>query len=148
MRRWLTVGVLVLTVGCSSGGSKDATEGPTTTTVDYRGAEVALRLEIQQLSDGQYGRLYETLHPAQQALISRDKFVTCYEKIDTTGKITDVNVKEHYTEPDRIPGTDQDVASVALTISYSSDGEPDTATFHEYLVDGSWRWSFGAIDQC
>jgi hypothetical protein len=153
MRRWVVVAAAVVVLAACSRGSKETattTTDPkgTNTTVDYGGAEAALRTQIQQLSDGQFGRMYDSLHPAQQALISRDKFVTCYEDQAPGGDITDVKVKDRYTESIEIPGTQQHVQAVALTTSYKLGTFSNTETFHEVTVDGRWTWTFSDIDSC
>lgn len=149
MRRCVLVAVVLLGAACSSGGAKPAASASTATTVTEAGAEAALRLQVQQLSDGQFGLMYDTLHPAQQAVLSKDRFVACYRKIAPAGTITDVKVKTHYSESVLIPGTSQHADSTAITTSFKvGGGTASTATFHEFNVDGTWRWTFDAVAEC
>lgn len=144
MRRWLVV--LFLLAGCSS--SKPAADKPTSTSVDEAGAEAALRVQLQELADGQFGRMYDLLHPAQQAVLSRDKFVACYVNGPSIGAVSDIKVKDHFSETTSIPGTDQHAESTAITASFKVDGQADTSTFHEVNVNGAWRWIYSDAPAC
>ena len=106
----------------------------------------ALETQMGYLSDGQYARLYDTLHPAQQELISEDEFVECYHREIDGVDVVGVEVVEEFEEEVDLPGTDlEDQDSVALTVRLTvRQGQQmasDTDTFHEFEVDGDWRFS-------
>ena len=105
------------------------------------------------LSNGQWDRMYTTLHPAQQAFVTRDRFVACYQKaeipaFDVLGwKTVDVlHVKT------LIPGTKMRSWSTVVTLRVKLK-DPDTGrtesgghTAHLFLVKGHWRWIVPASD--
>lgn len=153
MRRLLlTVVVTLVLFGCSNDSSSEGSAGTTTSTaagIDLDGAEVALRDQFKRLANGQYGPLWDSLHPAQQALIARSDFINCYRRQATSFKLSSLEIKSRYTEVAKVPGTDSEVETVALTASYETRaGATDTATFHEVDVNGSWRWAMSDPTVC
>lgn len=139
MTRMFAIAATVLALaGCGGGGGGS-------------GAEDALERQIGYLSDGQYGRLYDELHPAQQKLIDEDAFVRCYDEVAGGVSITGFDVKDTYPEKVRIPGTTLKADSVAVTVAIKAKiGEApgeDTRTFHEFDVDGDWRFTLSEVEE-
>lgn len=72
--------------------------------------------------------------------------------VDSEGgfSIERVKVEETYEETIRIPGTTVDAASTAITAEVTMKRGIQTATFtdtfHEFLVDGAWRFTASAGD--
>lgn len=127
MRRiWAVALVGLILAGC---GSKDSNT-----------AEAALRRQLDMMSKGQYSRVYDELHPAQQAFISRDLYVKCS---DTSGLVNLVSVKvmETYPENSLIPGTDVHADSTAITAELKVGLRTMKTTMHEFPVDGGWRFT-------
>jgi hypothetical protein len=133
VKRWLPIAAVVgaLLAGCGDDGDAAAGSDP---------PEAAIVRQLGYLSDAQYGRLYDELHPAQQALLSRDEFIQCYSDEVPALTIEDIDIGESFEESLTLPGTDQRVDTVALTTEFSAGGSQDTTTFHEIEVDGEWRW--------
>jgi hypothetical protein len=95
---------------------------------------------MEQLSNGQFGPLYDELHPAQQAVIDKSGFMQCAAKA-VVGEFKVTKIKDQYAEKVDIPGTDvKGVDSVALTAEVRSGTDTDTLTLHEIEVDGEWLW--------
>jgi hypothetical protein len=147
-RRALLVLALVLPLAAACGGddSDDADSG----------AEDALRQQFDYLSKGQYVRAYSRLHPAQQAVISEELYVQCAGQLGTI-EFSDIEIVEVFEEEVTIPGTSTRAASTAITArvtaSQGSDSETITDTFHEFLVDGEWRFAVADVsdydaDEC
>lgn len=100
---------------------------------------------------GQWGPEWDSLHPAQQALVSRDAYITCATK-KTVPNVSAVKVLETYSEDVAIPGTSTRAASTAVTVEYTASlaGRKDTAkaTFHVFVIDGHWRWVLSDPSGC
>jgi hypothetical protein len=71
---------------------------------------------------GQYGRNWESLHPAHQAVVTRDKFDSCNrESNDSTGATKiNIDVEDTYEEPVRVEGEGM-VDSTAVTLRFTYD---------------------------
>jgi hypothetical protein len=146
--RILVVGVVVLIVAACGGGNGDnETQASPTTTKPEQDAGDYMKELIQQSLRGQYGRTWETLHPAHQAVVSRDKYDSCERQSEESAGATkiDVAVVETYKEPIRVEG-DGTVESTAVTLRFSYanplTGKPaeEHATVHAVAVGGEWKW--------
>lgn len=143
MRRALALALIALLGAC---GGDNGPEDP---------AVAALRRQFDFLSKGQHGRIWDELHPAQQALLPRDAYAACADAATAGGfTIVELDVDEVYDEQIVIPGTSTSATAKAITIrmtlrSGTESGEL-TDTFHEIDVDGAWRWSMTSdrIDEC
>jgi hypothetical protein len=95
---------------------------------------------------GQYGRIWGSLHPAHQAVVTRDKYDTCERESDGgTATRIEVDVEETYQEPVTVEGVGEvDSTAVTLRLSYNNPvtGKPaeEHATVHAVPVDGEWKW--------
>jgi hypothetical protein len=104
-----------------------------------------LKSVVASTGKGQYGRVWDRLHPAQQRFISRDRLIDCYERGDVPSfTIKRWKVLATYQEKKRIPGTNVRARTTAVTVRYTIDidGRPDatgTETLHAVLVSGRWR---------
>jgi hypothetical protein len=158
IRRLLVVALLLLTMVSCSGGNDDSESSadrpsarPTTTAgADPDDAREAFLQQLQYLSDGQYGRAWEAIHPAQQAFVPRDLYIRCAEDRLAGLEVLDADVKEVFTEKHAVEGTELEVDSVAITVAlkFRASGveTEDTETFHIYFVDGTWRISVTGAD--
>jgi hypothetical protein len=92
--------------------------------------------------------VWETLHPAHQAVVTRDRFDACNRDDDDGigGTRIGVEVVETYPEPVAIKGTGKQSESTAVTLrfSYSNPltGKPaeEHRTVHAVAVGGEWTW--------
>ena len=107
-------------------------------------------------TSGQFGALYRSLHPAQQAFVSRDKFIDCEnqnEDASTLGrlKVLGFRVLKTYQEKITVPGTSvvapTTVVKFEATVRASAVG---TATYtersHAARVNGQWKWMLPSKD--
>ncbi|MGH2610812.1 MAG: hypothetical protein ACRDHF_17160 [Tepidiformaceae bacterium] len=130
----LLVAFAALPVAC--GGSNDAPgiEGS---------PESALGQVLTMVSKEQWGREWESLHPDQQTLVARGKFVSCSKGADSV-RITSLKVLDVSDEEADIPGTGNRAASKAVTAEYGlmegSQRGTSVDTFYLFDVDGRWRW--------
>lgn len=133
--RWLAIAMIAgLLVAC--GSDSDAAEDV---------PEAALEALMGHLIKGQGGPAYDSLHPAQQSLVSRDVYIGCSEGAGF--ELKDIEVLESYEDEIGIPGTDERAEATAMTfrITGEANGREDsfTDTMHMVDVGGSWRWMVG-----
>jgi len=95
-----------------------------------------------QFSRGQSGRLWETLHPADQAVVSRARYVEC--QTNEGFDLQKLKVLETYPETIDVAGKATPSTAVSLRTT-ASDGTT-TATMHAVLLNGKWRWILSAAD--
>lgn len=135
MRRVAAV-VLVVLVACSSSGGTSAREAA------VAGVETTLK--------GQWGRAYDLLLIQQQAIITKDAYVECFSaKPHTVPDDLSIKATDDYPERTKIPGTDVEVDTTAVTIEISGGGQKLSQTMHLVKVDGVWRFGLSQeqIDQ-
>jgi hypothetical protein len=134
----------------SSSTTANAVAPTTTSTAPLESAEAAFRRLLDYASKGQYGRQWDDLHPAQQAFVNRDLFVRCYSEKLGGLDVTRINVVDTFQEEQSVPGTDvrQVTTGISAEVTYRRDGQESTSTdtYHEYLVDGRWRWALSDPD--
>lgn len=145
MRRHLLllVGIAILPASCGGGsGSVPGIEGS---------PEAAVEQVLEMVHKQQWAREWESLHPDQQAMVPRDKFVSCSKAADDV-RIGSVTVLEVHDKEVPIPGTSSSAATKAVTAEYEVvDGARTTSfvdTFYLFDVDGRWRWvlSTGSVE--
>ena len=125
--------VAVAAAGC--GGSSGAGGGNTS-------AANFIDQVTTQFSRGQSGRLWETLHPADQAVVSRARYVEC--QTNEGFDLQKLKVLETYPETIDVAGKATPSTAVSLRTT-ASDGTT-TATMHAVLLNGKWRWILSAAD--
>ena len=111
--------------GCGGGGGAS---GPS--------ASDFVKRVTQEFSRGQAGRLWDELHPAEQAVVTRARFIGCQQ--NEGFRLRKFKVLETYDETIDVAG--RSVPSTAVSVQVTSDDGITTATLHAVRVDGSWRW--------
>jgi hypothetical protein len=130
----LLVGTTALAAGCGgsggtgAGGSKSAAGFVKKVTVEF--------------SRGQSGRLWDELLPADQAVVTRARFVACQK--NEGWSLKSIKVLETYDDPVDVEG--KALPAKAVTVRVTSDGVT-TATMHAVSVNGSWRWVLQPVDR-
>lgn len=136
MMRWLFVVAVLggLLVACGGGD-------------DVESAGDAMKRQYGLLDKSQWSRYYDELHPAQQAIVNRDRFADCSAKNRGTISFNSVKVLETFDEEWPVSGTDIRGASKAVTIEIDaqsgSQNQKVKHTGHQFNVDGKWRWVMG-----
>ena len=127
-------GATALTSACGGSG--------TPTTPGKESAADFVRRVTVEFSRGQSGRLWDELHPAYQAIVTRARFVQCEH--NDGFHLTSTKVLETYDEPTDV--ADKTVRSTAVSIRTTSDDGETTATMHAVSVAGRWRWILQPAD--
>ena len=115
--------VALLAAGCG-GGSKS------------QSASAFVRQVTQEFSRGQAGRLWDELHPADQAVVTRSRYIACQSN-EGFG-LRKFRVLETYSENIEVGG--KSTESTAVSVQVTSDDGITTATLHAVPVAGAWRW--------
>lgn len=118
-----SIAVALLAVGCG-GGSKS------------QSASAFVRRVTQEFSRGQAGRLWDELHPADQAVVTRSRYIACQSN-EGFG-LRKFRVLETYSENITVAG--KSTESTAVSVQVTSDDGITTATLHAVPVAGTWRW--------
>ena len=95
-----------------------------------------------QFSRGQSGRLWDELLPADQAIVTRARFVACQQ--NEGWNLKSIKVLETYDDPVDVNGKSE--PAKAVTVRVTSDGVT-TATMHAVSVNGTWRWILQPVDR-
>ena len=130
----LATAALVAAVATGCGGN--ATGGGKQSAADF------IREVTTQFSRGQSGRLWDTLHPADQAIVSRARYTACQS--NSGFDLQKVKILDNYTEPVDIAG--KATPSTAVSVRATADDGVTTATMHAVAVNGKWRWILSPAD--
>lgn len=106
-------------------------------------AEEAAERQYGMLAKQQYGKVYDELHPALQDTFARDEWVA-EQSEEGLFSIRKVRAIESYEDEFKFPDGTRTVTAVTLEITSGIgalpvDGETQTITVHEELIDGKWR---------
>jgi hypothetical protein len=129
--------VAVSATGCSGGGGGSGGGG----SIDSSAGDF-IRQVTTQFSRGQSGPLWDTLDPADQAVVSRARYMAC-ERSDGFD-LQKFTVLETYADTIDVAG--KATASTAVSVQTTSDEGTTTATTHAVKIKGAWRWVLPAAD--
>jgi hypothetical protein len=132
----LAVATAALAAGCFGGGSSGSPTGP-------KAASDFVRRVTTEFSRGQSGRLWDELLPADQAVVTRARFVAC--QASEGWNLRSMKVLETYDDPVSVGSTS--LPATAVSVRVSSDDGVTTATMHAVLVKGIWHWVLQPIDR-
>lgn len=130
----LIVAATALAVGCGGSGGGGAPR--------KESAADFIRRVTVEFSRGQSGRLWDELHPADQAIVARARFVQCQH--NDGFHLKTFKVLETYDEPTDVDGAAE--SSTAVSVRVTSDDGETTATMHAVSVGGKWRWILQPAD--
>lgn len=130
MRRLAALVLLVMLAGCSDYAADDRQES----------LEDFVDRHIGALSDEEWGRYFDSVHPAQQTLFDREEFIACAA---TSGagevpRFDDIRILERTEEPFVPPGTDTSITTTVATLEIDLGDETDSGPFHFAQVDDDW----------
>jgi len=95
-----------------------------------------------QFARGQSGRLWDTLHPADQTIVNRARYMACQS--NSGFDLKKVAVLETYADTIDVAG--KATPSTAVSVRVTSDDGVTNATMHAVNVDGRWRWIMSPAD--
>ena len=135
----VAAGLVVLTAAC--GGGSATSKSPAD--VSHGGSAAAFIEQVTTaFSRGQAGRLWDVLHPADKAVVTRARYMAC------TGnegfEIKKTKLLDTYSDPVSVAGKQQ--AATAVSLRVTSDDGVTTATMHAVRARGTWHWVLSAAD--
>ena len=130
----LAVAVLVAAVltGC----------GSSTTSSSQQSAADFIRHVTTEFSLGQTGPLWDELHPADQAIVSRARYTACHAS--TGFDLQKFQAVQTYADTVDIAG--KPTASTAVSVRVTADDGVTIATMHAIKVSGKWHWILSPAD--
>ena len=131
--------VAALSAGCGGSSSPSGTGGAATS---GQSAATFIRGVTTQFSLGQSGRLWDTLHPADQAVVSRTRYMACQS--NSGFDLKQLKVLDTFADPISIAG--KTMSATAISVRTTSDDGVTTATVHAVRVQGNWRWVLSPAD--
>jgi hypothetical protein len=114
----------LLTAGC--GGSAGRADS----------ADAFMQRITTEFSRGQSGRLWDSLVPAEQRVVTRGRYLDCQR--NGGFRLRSFKVLESYPEAVDVEG--KQTPSTAVTVQVTSDDGVTTATMHAVKVGGAWHW--------
>lgn len=144
--RSLVLAVLVVALGSACAASEDGTQTPTQAVPEETVSGFFSR-QIEYGLWGQHGRAWDRLHPGQQALVPRAKYVECQQKtrdIYPSLEVKSVEVLRTYNDSTDVVGIPESVTTaVKMRVTISDPGVRNyvsTDTVHTVDVDGRFVW--------
>ena len=137
----LLIGLLAGCAGDDGGAPKppaaaNALEQPDTFFKRLLGYELA----------GRFGKSWDMLHPAHQALVTRAKYASCSKDDFGAATLAAVETVEVYDQPINVrdvPEKTSKAVTLKLTLATGGQREATTHTFHAVRVSDRWAWYFG-----
>jgi hypothetical protein len=126
---------VLLAAGCGSSGGSSGGGGSQSAT-DF------ITQVTTQFARGQSGPLWDTLHPADQAVVSRARYMACQS--NSGFDLLKIKVLQTYADTIDVAGTSTPSTAVSLRVS-AEDGTT-TATMHAIKLNGKWRWMLSPAD--
>jgi hypothetical protein len=101
----------------------------------------AVRVKTAELR-GNWERLWELLHPRQQAFIPRALFERCMRRLQSLGahQIRVVSVHRRLSPVPGVTGPKAVVSDVILNVDYGRNAPSQRLTVRETRVGGAWHW--------
>ena len=105
-------------------------------------ADAFMRRITTEFSRGQAGRLWESLVPAEQRVVTRARYLACQR--NGGFRLRSFKVLDTYSETVDVEG--KGTPSTAVTVQVTSDDGVTTATMHALKIGGTWHWMLQPAD--
>jgi hypothetical protein len=132
----LAITAVVATVATGCGSSGGGSGGGSQTAAAFIGQVTT------QFSRAQSGRLWDTLHPADQAIVNRARYMACQS--NSGFDLKKIKILETYADTVDIAG--RSTPSTAISVRVTSDDGITNATMHAVRLNGTWRWILSPAD--
>lgn len=120
----------VVTAGCGSSTGKSES------------ADAFMRRITIEFSRGQAGRLWDSLVPAEQRVVTKARYLACQK--NGGFRLRSFKVLDTYGEGVEVEG--KETPSTAVTVQVTSDDGVTTATMHAVKIGGRWHWLLQPAD--
>ncbi len=128
--------IVTLVTACGGTGSSGTTGGK-------ESASAFIQRVTTQFSRGQSERLWSELYPADQAIVSRSRYLACQG--NEGFRLTGMKVLETYPESVDVAGAPE--KAEAVTVQVTSDNGVTTATVHAVKAGSTWHWILSPADR-
>lgn len=105
-------------------------------------ADSFMRRITTEFSRGQAGRLWDSLVPAEQRVVTRSRYIACQR--NGGFRLRSFKVLESYDE--EVAVENRQTPSTAVTVQVTSDDGVTTATMHAIKAGGRWHWVLQPAD--
>lgn len=98
---------------------------------------------VEEIAGNDYATAWQTLHPAQQRVATRDAYVSCESQSPIPGKLASVTVVDVSDEDVHVAGQGTTAGkAVRVKLSITGIGDPVvlTHTGHAVAVGDHWTW--------
>jgi len=98
---------------------------------------------VEEIAANDYATAWQTLHPAQQRIATRDAYVSCESQSPIPGKLSSVQVVDISDEDVEVAGEGTAAGkAVRVKLSIAGLGDPVvlTHTGHAVAVGDHWTW--------
>lgn len=119
-----------------------ATTTTTTTAAPSEKPDAFLKRLVRYDFNGQWGRTWTLLHPAQRTYVDQEKFTECNTATFPTAELVSLKTVEVYDDSLDLPGVPQK-NSKAVTLKFtirSGEDQSFNQTFHAVPVGNRWAW--------
>jgi hypothetical protein len=130
--RYLVLGLLATLALAGCGGDIDPATTPAgRAQVNY----------LQDLYQGRFGQVYDTLHPAYKKIVSRSQFSDCAASTIPVGQLDSIEILDVFDDPVQIPDAgEQKAKAVRVRITSTSGVTLEPFVNHEVEVADRWTW--------
>ncbi len=105
-------------------------------------ADAFMRRITTEFSRGQAGRLWDSLLPAEQRVVTRSRYLACQR--NGGFRLRSFKVLDSYSE--NVDVENKQTPSTAVTVQVTSDDGVTTATMHAVKIGGHWHWVLQPAD--
>jgi hypothetical protein len=103
-------------------------------------AGAAMKAVLEREYVGDYGTVWDSLHPRHQRLVTREEYEECRRGIDVAGTIESVLVLDVRDEPLTVYGLRPRTPSKEVEVRVTTDETEYRASYHVVRVGDGWRW--------
>ena len=103
-------------------------------------AGTAVKNVLEREYVGDYGTVWDRLHPRHQRFVTREEYEECRRGIDVAGTLETVLILDVQDEPLNVYGLRPRTPSKAVEVRVTTDENEYTATYHVVPMREDWRW--------
>ena len=103
-------------------------------------AGTAVKDVLEREYVGEYGTVWDSLHPRHQRFVTREEYEECRRGIDVRGTLETVLILDVQDEPLTVYGLRPRTPSKAVEVRVTTDETEYTATYHVVPMGEAWRW--------
>lgn len=100
----------------------------------------AVKNVVEREYVGDYGTVWDSLHPRHQRFVTREEYEDCRRGIDVLGTLESVLILDVKDEPLTVYGLRPRTPSKEVKVRVTTDESAYTAAYHVVRVGERWRW--------